>query len=201
VTDENNLDDVVEKAVEEATSEENFDALDFFSNATLPSGTVTIYRDTAAAYRINEIRAQVEAAKGVDEDEGLGITDDGGYIDDDEVDELTERLKASAVTFNLQALAPAARTALEKSTRAKHGFKADEENSAYWEAFNANLVAKSIQSVANAKGQKDSNKWDAARVIKFMEVLEPSEWQKLFLKTFELNFVQDAIDRAVSADF
>jgi hypothetical protein len=196
-----NLDEVADKAVEEATSEENFDALDYFSNASLPTGTATLYRDTAAAVRVNEIREEIAASEKQDEDEGLGLADEGGYVDDDELDELTERLKASAVTFHLQALAPAARTALEKSARAKHGFKDGEENTGYWEAFNANLVAKSIQSVVNAKGQKDSNKWDAARVIKFIEVLEPNEWQKLFVKVFELNFIQDAIDRAVSADF
>lgn len=196
-----NLDDVAEKAVEEATDEDNFDALDFFSDASVPSGTVTLYRDTAAAVRINEIREQAAATAKTDEDEGLGISDEAGYIDEEEVDELTQRLKNSAVTFNLQALAPAARTALEKSARAKHNFKEGEENSAYWEAFNANLIAKSIQSVTNAQGKKDSKTWDAARVLKFSEVLENSEWQKLFSKVYELNFVSDAIDQAVSADF
>lgn len=195
------LDDITNKAVDEATSEDTFDALDFFTGSILPEGTVTAYRDTAAAVRLAEIKRAKEAEKNREEDEGLSLTDDVEYIDEDEIDELSTRLKQSAVTFKLRAVAPAARTAMEKAARAKYKYVEGAENPDYFEALNANLIAKSIVSVSNYKGQTDPNTWDAARVMKFIEVTETSEWNKVFAKVYELNYVGDAIDQAVNADF
>lgn len=191
----------VEAAVAEATNEENFDVFEYFSESSLPEGIVTLYRDTAAAVRLLEIKATQTANDNREESEGLGITDDVEYVDEDEIAELTQRLKNSAVTFKIRAIAPAARTALEKAARAKNPYVEGGENTGYWEAFNGNLIAKSIVSVTNAKGQQDPNEWTPARVQKFAEITEPSEWAKVFTKTLELNFVSDSIDRAVTADF
>lgn len=197
MTDELNIED----KVAEATNEENFDALAFFADASLPEGTAVLYRDSAAAVRLNEIGTEATARKELDEEEGLGVTDEIGYANPDEIDQLAARLKASAVTFKLRAIAPAARTALEKAARAKNPYTEGAANDEYWADFNGNLIAKSIVSVTNVKGQSDSNKWDRVRVEKFAEITEPSEWQKVFGKVYELNFIADAIDRAVTADF
>lgn len=198
-------DDILEQdtneAVAKATSEDEFDALAFFSNAALPEDTVTIYGDAASAYRLAELDRKRKEQQAQDEDEGTSLTDEIEYIDPDEIDELKTRLNASAINFKLRGLAPAARDAIEKAARAKHPYVEGAENTEYNEAFNANLIASTIVSVSNAAGKIDKNKWDAARVLNFGKVAQASEFDKLFTGVFRVNYIGDAIDRAVSADF
>lgn len=191
----------VEVAIANATSEDNFDALAFFSGAALPEDTITVYQDIAAAYRLSALleKQQEQAQRG--ENDGLSLADETDSVDENEIDALRAQLLASAVKFNLRGLAPAARDAIEKNLRAKHPYTEGAENTEYNEAFNATLIAKTIVSVTNAKGQTDKNAWDAARVLAFGKAAQPSEFEKLFLGAFRVNYVGDAIDRAVNADF
>lgn len=195
------LDEETQEAVAAATSEDEFDALDFFSNSALPEDTVTVYADAATAYRLAELdRKKAEQAQ-LAEEEGLGLTDDLEYIDEDEITELKTKLKKSAIIFKLRGLAPSARDAIEKAARAKNPYVEGSENVEYNEAFNANLISNTIVSVTNAKGTPDKNKWDAARVLAWGKVAQPSEFDKLFTGVFKVNYIGDAIDRAVNADF
>jgi hypothetical protein len=188
-------------AVESATSEDEFDALAFFSGASLPEDTITVYADTATAYRLAEIVRQHEAQKLTESVEGLSLTDEVADIDPDEVEQLQTKLKTSAVIFKLRGLAPAARDAIEKKARASNPYTEGAENSEYNEDYNANLIASTIVSVSNAKGKLDKNKWDAQRVLAFAKGAQPSEFDKLYTGVFKVNFIGDAIDRAVNADF
>lgn len=195
------LDQDVDVAVETATSEDSFDAFAFFSNAALPEDTVTVYADAATAYKLAELARKAEQQKELDEAEGTSLTDDVEYIDPDDVAALKEKLNTSAINFNLRAIAPAAREAIEKHARATHPYTEGGENTEYNEAFNANLIADTIVSVTNAKGVADKNKWDAARVLAWGKIAQPSEFDKLFTGVFRVNYIGDAIDRAVNADF
>lgn len=188
-------------AVEAATSEDEFDAFSFFANAALPEDTITVYADAKTAYALAEVDRKRREQKALDELEGTSLTDEVEYIDPDEVEALQEKLRASAINFNLRGLAPAARDAIEKNARATHKYVEGAENTEYNEAFNAALIANTIVSVTNAKGTPDKNKWDAARVLKWGQVAQPSEFSKLFEGVFRVNYIGDAIDRAVSADF
>lgn len=191
----------VDAAVAAATSEDTFDALAFFSGAALPEATVTVYADAQSAYRLAELdRKQREQALAEEED-GIGITDAVEYIDPDEIAELTTKLKASAINFKLRGLAPVVRDAIERKARASNPYTEGADNTEYAEDFNGNLIANTIVSVSNAKGTVDKNKWDAARVLAWGQVAQPSEFDKLFTGVYRVNYIGDAIDRAVSADF
>lgn len=191
----------VEAAVATATSEDEFDALAFFAGAALPEDTITVYADAQAGYRLTEILEAEKAREATSKSEGLGLTDDITYTDEDEVNALHERLKASAVIFKLRGLAPAARDAIERKARASNPYVEGTENREYNEDYNASLIASTIVSVSNAKGKTDKNKWDKARVLAFADAAQPSEFDKLYVGAFKVNFIGDAIDRAVSADF
>jgi hypothetical protein len=195
------LDQVTDTAVEAATSEDSFDALAFFSNADLPEDTVTVYQDAKTAYKLADLARKVAEQKELEESEGIGLTDEVEYIDPDDVAELQTKLKASAVIFKLRGLAPAARDAIEAHARATHPYKEGAENTEYNEAFNGELIAKTIVSVSNAKGQTDKNTWDAPRVLAFGKASQPSEFNKLFEGAFRVNYIANAIDIAVGADF
>lgn len=195
------LEDAVQAGVEEATDSGTFDVLDFVSGASLPEDIITIHTDLKSAYRLKEIYAAEKARDEKSKSEGIGMTDEVGYTDEDEVEELTEKLKASAVTFYLRGLAPKAQEAIQKSLQATLPYKQGSVNEEYDEAFAATLMAKTIQKSVNVRGQIDSKKWDAERVREFSLRIAPSEFDKLYLGVFKVNYLGDAIDRAVNADF
>lgn len=188
-------------AVENVTSEEEFDALAFFSGATLPEDKVTVYADAATAYQLATLAVKEKERAELAESEGISLADDVEEIDPDEVAELQRRLKASAITFHLRALAPAARDAIERKARASNPYVEGADNTEYNEAFNASLIADTITAVSNANGKYDKNKWDAARVLAWGKVAQPSEFDKLFTGVFRVNYIANAIDLAVNADF
>lgn len=191
----------IDSAVEAATSEDNFDALSFFAGASLPEDSVTIYANANAAYKLSNIAQRIKEQKERDEDEGSSITDEVYYPDEDEVAELKAALKASSVVFNVRGLAPAAREAIEKKVRATFKYVEGEANTEYNEALSASLIANTITSVTNAAGRADKNKWNAERVAAFAKSAPDSEYAKLYLAVLKVNYIGDAIDQAVSADF
>jgi hypothetical protein len=193
--------DELKTAVDQATSEEEFDALAYFSGDALPEASVTTYANAKAAYRLAELADKQREQAELEASEGLGITDEVEYIDPDEIDELKRKLTSSAIVFKLRGLAPAAKTALERKARASNPFTEGAENEEYNEAFNASLIASTIVSVSNATGKQDKNVWDADRVLAFSKVAPESEFSKLYVAVLRVNYIGDAIDQAVNADF
>lgn len=186
----------VENIVDEALDLEEFDVLDFVSGGALPTKTIKFYTNAAAAFELAEI---IDHEKAVAESETWSLADEND-VDEERVGELREALEASALTFELRGLAPAAILAIEASLRAKHEYKEGDDNEAYNEAFNLQLVSDSIQSVTNAAGAK-GKKLTPAAVRKLNGSAHPGEWAKLFGKVFELSYSYNIFDKAVSADF
>lgn len=191
----------LEDAVAAVLDPEEFDVLEFFVGAILPTKDVTLYRDAAAGFELAEILdAEAEAAK-KKKTEGLGIGDEEGYVDEDRITELHERLLASSVTFHLQALEPEEQRKLREELRIKHNYRAGIPNDDYNIDYNYNMIAKSIKSVKAANGAVDNKEWTAERVEKFDRTVLSTEFERLFEAVFEINFIGDSIDKAVNADF
>lgn len=194
---------LVGTTVDEALEADTFDVFEYFSGASLPKDKVTIYRDIDAAYELSELLQAEEDRKERAKTNDLGITDDDDFDDEleDKITELHQRLTGSGVTFYLQGIAPAARDALYKGLQATHPYKKGGDNPEFNAAFNANIVAKSILRVENAKGAVDEKSWTPDRVTAFTAKLADSEQDKLLVAALKLAYIGDAIDRAVSADF
>jgi hypothetical protein len=193
----------VATAVTDATAEDSFDALAFFSGAALPEDIVTLYADAGAAYEIAKFKEEEKEREARNAAEGLGLTDDDAYdnTDEDHLNELYTRLRASAVKFHLKGLPPKVLEVMDKHIKATHPYKEGAENAEYNEVFNAELIAKTIVSVTNLAGKVDPNPWTPARVQEFAVTAEPSEFHKLFVGVFKVNYIGNAIDAAVTADF
>lgn len=194
-----------EAIVDAATNSETFDVLEFVTNAKLPEDTVSVNTDYAAGMRLNKIFA-AEAAREKNAKKGkkdsLSIGDDYDDVtDENEVNELYERLAATAITFKLRGLAPAARKAIQNNLRATLNYTEGAENPEYWEALNTKIVADTIQSVTNASCQTDPNKWTPERLAKLEEIAHPEEFSKLLIAALELNFATQLVEAKVNADF
>lgn len=195
----------IDAAVDTATAKSTFDVLDFVRNASLPSESVTIYTNAAAAKELAGLLAaeasRLKAAAAAD-DYGLSIADEPeDLFDDARATELHDELAASALVFDLRGIAPAAHTALENHLKATFPYREGADNPEYGQALEHNLIAKTITSVRNAAGAVDDTPWTAARVADLVTELYPSETGKLFVAVAEVTYLGNVFDRAVSADF
>lgn len=192
----------IDAALAEATDRETFDVLEFVKGANTPEQDVTIYTDADAALKLAHIFVEEAARAKRAEKEPLGLDEeDSPVADEDEINELHERLTASALVFKLKGLAPAAVRALENGLKAKLPYTEGAENEEFTEAFNNTLIAKSIKSVTRADGAVNENAWTAESVAAINDTLYVSEANKLFNGAAEVNFVGAIFDRAVNADF
>jgi hypothetical protein len=190
----------LEPIVEEATSREKFDVISFFSGGALPTEKVTIYRDIEAAYELNKIYEAEEAEskkkkskKQVDE---LSIADSDN-ANEELIGEYRDRLNASAVTFHLRGLAPAAQTAIQKKLEAT----LDPSSEEFTDTFFGTIIAKTIQYVTNAQGARDDSPWDKDRVDELSVNLPGEAFGKITEGVAKVTYAGNAIDKAVSADF
>ena len=191
----------IDAVVEEATSPETFDVLEFVKGANLPESDVTIYTDADAALKLAKIFIEEAARSKQASEDSLSIDDEYEGADEDTINELHERLTASALIFHLKGLAPAATTALENHLKATLPYTEGAVNDEFNKEFNNTLIAKSIVSVERPDGQISTTTWTPEKVAVLNESLYVSEANKLFNGAAEVNYVGAIFDRAVNADF
>lgn len=183
--------------------QDSFDVLEFVTGDLTPKDSVVVYTDTEAGYALDKlVEAEAENAKR-GETEGFGITDELVWVDPDEVEALKAKIEASALTFELKGLAPAAKKALRASLVAKFNYKEGatfEESEPFFRAFTHEMIARSIVLAKNAAGKTDRN-WTADKVAAFDGRLHPTEFARLDGAVAKVNADADVYDRAVSADF
>lgn len=191
-------------ALNTVLDQDSFDVLEFVTGDLTPRKTVSVYTNSEAGYRLNELLEQEEEnVRNASVSDGLSITDAGVYVDEDEVADLRAQVEASTLTFHLKGLAPKAREAIQKELQAKHNFSdesTDEVKEAYFNEFQNTLVAKSIEKVVNAKGAADKS-WSAEKVAVLRGRVNNVELGRLDGAVFDINTDADLYSRAVNADF
>lgn len=192
------------ETVEAALAPETFDVLEFVSGQGTPEDTVTVYAADKAARRLAKLVAIEAESEARGAAEGFGIADELEWADPDEIAALRKEIEATALTFELTGLAPAAKKALRNSLVAKHGFsekKPLEEQEAYFIELTHTLIAKSIKGVTRADGAKGASEWTPEMVAGLQGNLNESEWARLDQAVVSINYDTDSYDIAASADF
>lgn len=177
-------------AVTLAQSPETFDVLSFIEGTAYPTETVTIYTDALSADALLKVdRARKEAEKAQLAEEATLNTEDF----DSQIADLTEKVKASALTFSLRGLPPGL---------VQEIYSVDEnaEEEVIRSAENK-LIASTIVSVTNAKGATDSRLWDEEAVEKFRRFLKEGEFAKVVRAVVNVNFNAAVFDQATDAGF
>lgn len=205
LTFEITLEEDEKTAIEEATSSETFDVFDYVDNHTnTPDLTATVYTDADLALKINDLKEKQKAIEGKQRQQA----DEYSIIDDDDPDygeeiaELIDQAKGSALSFKFKGLAPKALEAFQLNYEASNAeFRKDHTEEEYNIKFNNALVAKTLVSVTNAAGQVSSNAWTGEKVKDFLGRLYVSEQAKIYATAARANYVGAVFDAAVSADF
>lgn len=169
---------------------ETFDAIAVAQGRSYPKDTVHVYMDHEAAHLLH---------KG-EEDISRTLDKDAVAAWEQERKALVERVKGSALIFELQGLSQKAIKAIEDQADAKFGMDDDTAGKNDWR--NKAFLAAHIARVTNAAGATDPNQWDAERVEEFEGVAPQEEYGKLFTKMLELTFKAAYFEQVeVSPDF
>ena len=200
----------VKEIVEKALDAEEFDVLDYLEGQPIATDEVVIYTDVVRARRYHELmskREDVLAERELNKEHGkeasLSLVEgDEDTEFDEELEELREGLKKTALTFVLQTVSP---NKVKKITE-KAMKKFDED----WEAakvaeFNAKLgnevLALGINHVVRGDGSKDMAKWDGPRLRKLEDALYTEQMQILTNALNDMVFSGAVFDEALTSDF
>lgn len=172
-----------EQIVDEAQAPGEFDVLAFLEDTAYPVEKVTVFRDLTAAKeykRLVDLRGEADV-------EGK---QNGEY--DEEIGRLGQRITDSAMIFELRGMPPGI---VNELIGGDNDTPEDAENK-----DNA-LVAKSIVSVTNSKGDKDSHMWTTEQVAQLRSRMIEGEFSKLIAGVASVNFNGAVFDQATDAGF
>jgi hypothetical protein len=225
MTDQPTLDDLQKKLLEDVTEEvsETFDldeALDPGVGIVLRERKVTVYRDEKAAEELGgtEERQTLLGTTEIVRHGLLGELDalrsdnEGGRHDDaidallEQIEEVSTRLKASALTLELRAVPPVILKDTRRKARAALNIKGkgvpEDQQDEYTERQQAELLVVMLVSVTDGKGRKAAAKPTVEWAMKLRERLPEAEYQRIDLKIGEIQY-RGAVAQSVaeSPDF
>lgn len=175
-----------ENAVQEAQAPGTFDVLSFVEGTAYPTDTVVIYQDVKSVTDLlnaNNRRLEMDKSEKT-----------GDYTEiDAEIAELTEKVKASAMSFYLRGMPPGVSRTIFNAT--------DDTTDAQYREMENELIAKTIVRVTNAAGASDERLWDGETVAKLRDFVKEGEFRKLVTAVANVNFNAMVFDQATDAGF
>lgn len=150
--------------VEKAQSKGTFNLSKVIKGVGFPSDVVEIYLDIESAYKLNEINEQIS------------LTADQEVLAklEAEAKELSDKILASKLLFNMRGIDQKHIEAIEKSTK-KNGLDDDE----WWIDYMCGLVAANIVSVEDADGNVDERLFEIDEIKELRGSIPAEAWNKL----------------------
>lgn len=195
------------EVLEEALDVEEFDVLSFVEGTTTPEDTVDIYTSAKAAYKLASLYEKEKLAAKAREEarkskvQSLSLTDEEFYLDEDEVDALTEELNASKLTFTLRGMLPVEIIALTKGLQATLPYVEGADNDEYNREVNGQIYVRTVQSITDARGRVQTKRMTVGGMYKLLDSLYPDQRIKLETAIWHVTSIANAFTQAVTADF
>lgn len=187
-----------EEKIEKAL-DEGFDLGVLLDNVNLAETKVSIFLDSAAAYKAVEINAKIKDL--VDSAEQVhSITETPAEQEIADLVALREKMEASAVTFTLRSLSNSELNVIKKTVAHSHPIpkKANEDERAEaqnerGEVVNEHLLAVSCTAVETADGRRNPGV-TVTEAHRLRESIPTTEWERL------VNGILEAMTRAQVAE-
>lgn len=177
------MDNTIE-AVETAQAPGAFDVLAFVEGTAYPTTEVVIMQDVkSAAEYIKLVAKQADASEEVDDKLAEKLA------------ELSEKLTASALVFDLRGMPPGRVENILKAPASGEDTPEKERDREH------ELVARTIIGVRNSKGERDGRVWQGEDVAKLREFVKEGEFGKLLTGVGEVNFNAMVFEEATDAGF
>lgn len=181
------IENVIE-SVTKAQEKGTFSVLDAAAGVAYPTDSVTIFTDVASGYRASML--QNEAAK-IDDVDRLNEIDE-------EIATLVQKIKDTALTFNLRGFNQKVLRGILDSVKTEFE---DIDYGPGAERANMKYIATSIESVENAQGEVDNHVWTWEDVANLKGSIPEESFNQLAVKTAQLSLASTYFDEATDADF
>lgn len=182
------------KLVEDAQSNKVFNLADAIKGRAYPKKDVTIYLDEDAGLQLLEINALINDS--IDEDEIKLL--------DEKAQELSERIKSSALVFSMRGVSQATIERVLTDCNKLHGVGENDdplENVNWFKDYVTLLVAENIEYVTDGFGNIDSAKFDADKTRELRENIPSGEWAKLVEAMQRLTLAGGYFEQLTDAGF
>lgn len=168
-----------------------FSVLDAIKGRSYPSDSVTVYTDVESLYELARLEKQIADAPDGESANAL----------EPQVEDLKDKIKKSALTFELRGFSFGVWDSIDKEAQAMFGNDADisEGEAKSWRKHR--YIAESIIRVTNADGAVDESRWGIEDVKNLEALLPMSEFSKLEAMTSFLSMASLEFDQAVTPDF
>lgn len=180
--------------VQEAQSPKVFNLADLIKNRAYPAKSVTIYLDETSAIEVLELRDQMYES--IDEDEVAEL--------EAKIAVLAEKIKDSAISFNLRGVSQDVVEKALEDCNAMHGLKKNEDPSetpGWMRDYLTILVGLNIESVVDNAGNVDDTKYDFEKADALRKNLPSAEWSKLIETMQKLTLAGGYFDQLTDAGF
>jgi hypothetical protein len=182
------------KLVEDAQSNKVFNLADAIKGRAYPKKDITIYLDDDAALQLIEINALINDS--IDEEEIKQL--------DIRAQELSERIKDSALVFSMRGVSQATIERVLADCNTLHNIADSDDalNNVNWfKDYITLLVAENIEYVTDGHGNVDDTKFDADKTREVRENLPSGEWAKLVDAMQKLTLAGGYFEQLTDAGF
>lgn len=179
------MDNNVQEAVQTAQAPGTFDVLSFVEGTAYPTDQAVLFQDVKSAAEFLEIQKKIADAQDSDTVNELEA----------EAEALTKKISDSALIFNVRGMPPGIVSELLTPKDAENNTPEAEQQREHA------VVARSITSVQNAKGEVDSRNWTPEDVTKLRKFVKEGEFGKLLAAVGKVNFNAAVFDEATDAGF
>lgn len=203
---------MVSAVEEKLNSPEDFDVFAYIDEQPLAEDEVVIATNGKAVgemvkllnLRDAELEVRAEMAKQMKDVEYLSIADEDQDTEYDErINELTEIIAETSLTFEMQSVAPTLVKAINKSYTAKEkSIESEEEKEAHKERREADILRRAIKAVRTGDGSKRSTKeWTVEDILDLDNRFHPEQGAKLITALYNIVYMGQAFDQALTPDF
>lgn len=203
---------------------EEFDLAEWLDGATSPKDTITIYRDGETLRNLQKLLQYAEQSKMLSPEEkrenfSIADEDDVETIDsevEEQIAELRTKLAASGLKFEVEGLAPAETSLIQKKVAKRFKGKKDAEGNEYKDgsehpdfgfALDEAYIARCVKATYNSAGQLVKKSWTPEEVhqLRYNEEtgkgLPANEFGRLSQKVVSVVYLRYDMDQLISQDF
>lgn len=215
---ENEQNPKVEEALEE------FDLAEWLDGATSPKDTITVYRDGETLRNLQKLLQYVEQTKMEGQENkrqllSLADEDDVDELDsevEEQIAELRAKLAASGLTFEVEGLAPAEVSLIQKKVAKRFKGQKDAEGNEYSDgtehpdfgfALDEAYISRCVKATRNAEGKLVKKSWTPEEVhqLRYNEEtgkgLPANEFSRLSGKVVSVVYLRYDMDQLITQDF
>lgn len=186
------MSDNVIDLVQEAQKKGKFSLADAIKGTAYPEKSVDVYVDAASAYEFGQLSERVK---------GLDPEAPEYEAAMKQLEELSEKIKDSKITFHMRGVGQGVVEAANKAADEKHPTKDGVDDPEWIKYYLCYLIAENIYKVTDKDGNEDTTKFSADDIVTLRNAVPIDSWEVLVDTMQKLTLASSYFDAVTDAGF